>query len=182
MSERLPPDLTLAASTLQSRFEILSVPKCRSVDEAEWKRLESLVGYSAPVWIRNLLQYKIIGGIIEYRDRKNAFQRLFRLFDPAELEMHLRPNSLVRELLSFGWYPLADESDGSIWVTPERSNGAEVYLLELSAWNGREPTISNGLLFAADRLSFLLCSMAISEASYYAHLPIPRSVMWYHSS
>jgi len=133
-----------------------------------------------PSFIPQLLQqFSLVGGVLEYRDRHGPSQRLFSFVGPREMALFFEQGSVMNAVVEHGYFPIANESDGSVWVMRPEDAGGPVFLLQLPEWNGQEPTTHNGLLFASDRLSFLLASMAISEASYYATSATPTSVMWY---
>lgn len=84
----------------------------------------------------------------------------FTFWGPPEYERTLTADHPIFEefLYRHGLTPISEESEGNMWVT-SLSGGpnAEIQIFNLS---GRECT------FASSRLSLLMASMAVSEASF----------------
>jgi len=179
MNSVLPKELAEAARNLEERFQLLRVP-ARRVALGEWASLEPSVLQTVPPWLMHLLSdFALAGGVLEYRDRSRTFPRLFSLFGPDQMRLHLQEGAVTRRALDHGYVPFANESDGNVWVAPLGGPPGPVFLLELADWDGGRPNHGNGLVFAGSRLEFLLASMAVSEASYYELPHLPRYVMWY---
>jgi hypothetical protein len=171
---------TSALELLEQRFKILSTPT-RKAEASEWDRVVSKIGSLVPRWYMHILStYHLVGGVLEYRGKGEAPLRLLSFFRPDDLEVVLAADSLMRPLLDYGYFPFANESDGNAWLCArDQAPEGDVYLLELSSWDGGEPKIGNGLIFAASSLSFLLTSMGVSEASYYDQKSRPTRIIWY---
>lgn len=165
---QLPPDLERAARSLEERYQLLRVPS-RKVPASEWESLPADIRQLIPDWIPALLgKYSLADGVLEYQDGRSSFVRLFSFCRPDEYTYELEVGMERLEILpTFGFVPIAYESDGSMWVTKtvDGPSGA-IYLLDHSDWGGGEPTLRNGLVFASSRLSLLLACMGVSEVSY----------------
>jgi hypothetical protein len=181
------PDTTLvseltknALELLEQRFKILSAPAW-TTDISDWDRISPNIGSVIPAWYKHIVStYRVMGGVLEYRGGGADPVRVLSLFGPEDFAIVLAEDSLMRPLLDHGYFPFANESDGNAWLcTGERGPEGDVYLLELSSWDRGEPTPGNGLIFAASRLSYLLTSMGVSEASYYGQAEGPARVIWY---
>lgn len=175
----LSPDLVQAARTVDERFSLLKVPS-RKILESEWGDLPSKIRSFVPAWIPVLLStFRLVGGVLEYRDFKRPSTRQFSFFAPTDYASALEAGSLFGDLPRSGFIPIAYEYNGSVWVKRinEDFSGA-IYLLSLPDWNGGQPTLTNGLVFASTRLSLLLASMGVSEVSYYERPGGITSVLW----
>jgi hypothetical protein len=177
----LPDELAKAARNLEERFQMLRVP-ARNIALKEWSSLPTGIRCHIPPWIKALLsQFKLAQGVLENRDFRNSYARLFSFCKPDEYVHELKETELgcLGILPQFGFVPIAYESDGSMWVT-KISDGpsGSIYLLDHSGWDGGEPTKENGLIFASSRLSLLLATMAVSEASYQEVPGSITSVLW----
>lgn len=171
--------LERAARNLQDRFDILHVTS-RSVHQDEWDVLPQSFRASVPPWLVDLLgTYRLVGGVMEYRDVREPRIRLLKFFEPVTLANMLGDGGLLLNLSTFGFFPFADESDGSVWVATTANDTGPIYLLDLPFWDGSMPSASNGLVFAASRIEYICASMGVSEASYYSSGRTPRFVMWY---
>lgn len=148
---------------------------------AEWNQLPSQVRELIPGWLMTALSnYRIAGGVLESRGKGPDPLRLFSFFAPRDFEIILADDSVWRGLLVSGYFPFANESDGNAWVLGDPlAPESDVSLVELSAWNGAEPSKSNGLIFGASRLSLLLTNMGVSEASYYESPAGSARGMWH---
>jgi hypothetical protein len=81
--------------------------------------------------------------------------------------MLFKKDGLYRRLIEFGFFPFAFESDGSVWLaTTAHGPAGEIYLLELSSWDGGLPTQKNGLIYAHKSLAHLLSAMAVNNESF----------------
>jgi hypothetical protein len=120
---------------------------------------------------------------LEYRDKPNdGCVCGFALSGPADYDHMMKPGSVYSPLRIHGFLPVGDDpyGNGDVWVVGSPPTAASaVHRLVLSEWDGGKPTKGNGLQFAASRLSLLLSSMGISEASYYVSPFGVTSVMWY---
>jgi hypothetical protein len=177
----LPDDLLKAARNLEERFQMLRVP-ARKATEAEWNVLLPGVRRHVPLWIQSLLsRFSLLDGVLEYRDSKNPYVRQFSFCEPDEYAHELEEGKERWEVLpTFGFVPIAYESDGSMWVTRIADGPlGEIYMLEHSGWDGGEPTKKNGLVFASSRLSLLLASMGVSEVNYYESPAGITSLIWH---
>ena len=126
------------------------------------------------------MDYSLAGGILEYRDQKEPYVRLFSFFEPSDYVNAYQEGSLYRGLLEFGFVPFASEQNGDVWLVDSASGPASpIYLMELSGWNGDRPNNRNGLVFACGNLGLLLASMGVSEASYYGSADGPHSIIWH---
>jgi hypothetical protein len=174
----LSPRLSKAARNLEERFDCLKAPT-RKLSNEQWNTVPE-VRDLVPPWLRELLSsYRLLDGVLEYRDRSQPFVRFFRFFDDVQFTICLREATSAKGLWDYNYLPFAHESDGSLWVLSKGEESGPIFLLDYSAWDGREPTSCNGLIFAASRLDLLLLSMGISEVSYYDLERHPHSVIWY---
>ena len=166
----LPDSLTAAVRNLEERLALLQV-RARKVEPAEWDALPPEIATLVPSWIQQMLGgYAVAGAVLEARDPvQPGGPRLLSLFTPESYAAILADGELRELVDQYSLVPIANESDGSVWGV-RSSDGAigSVWLLEHSAWDGGMPGKTNGLRFAAHGLAHLLCSMAVSEASYYS--------------
>lgn len=176
----LPDELVNAVRSLEDRFRLLHVSS-RRIPESEWSVLPETVRLALPTWLPALLSNHILaGGVLEYRDRKEPVIRQFAFFEPSDYASSYQEGSLLRRLIGVGFLAFANEAGGNLWLTRFHDGPASpVYLLELSAWNGDEPTVQNGLVFASSSLALLLASMGVSEASFYHSPEGPTHVLWH---
>lgn len=173
-----PDILTQAARSLESRLDILAAPT-RKVKLSEWRRLDAGVRDVVPRWYRKMLaSHRLVGAVLEYRYRARSSVCLLRLCDPSDVAYYLAHGSVTAVLLSFGFFAFASESDGSVWLMPRGEQPGPVFLCEHSSWEGDRPTLTNGLIPAADHLAHVLASMGVSEASYYGDDDGPRNIIW----
>jgi hypothetical protein len=179
LKSRSPRILTRAARNLESRLDILGAPT-RKVKLSEWERLHPTARDVVPRWYQKLLaSHRLVGAVLEYRYQRLSYVCLLRLCEPADVAYSLAEGSVTAALPTFGWFPFATESDGSVWVVPAGEEPGPVFLCEHSSWDGGRPTRTNGLLPAADHVAYVLTSMGVSEASYYGDPDGPRNVLWY---
>jgi hypothetical protein len=174
--EQAEAELELAAAALETRANLLRI-ETKSISSEQWDTLAPHLQI-VPGWYRRLLtRFSLYGVGIEYRDLKAAYVRLFSFAGPEDLNSTLAEESDCMPLLAAGFIILGYESNGSLWVMerPFHASSA-IYLLDHSGWDGGVPAKDNGLIFAASRLSLLLCSMGISTLSYERGV---RSVIWY---
>jgi hypothetical protein len=179
-TDLLPVRLVRAARSLEERFQLLHVPN-RKISQSEWNSLPAPIRKLVPDWISVLLSdHSLADGVLEYRDRTEPYVRQFRFATPSEYALELGEKGTFSALPRFGLVPFAYESDGNVWVLKFKDGpNGKLYLLDASAWDGREPKHGNGLVFASSSLALLLASMGVSEVSYYNDPKGVRSVLWY---
>lgn len=179
MNDLLDDRETCAVRVLEQRLSLLAVDGRRATRD-EWEKVPHGVRELIPLWYVNLIGgYNVLGAVLECRGLYEVPIRMFSFFRPSDLAVVLEEDGLGRSLLDYGYFPLANESDGNYWVCRSGEARGAIYLLELSSWDRSEPAEGNGLLFAASRLSYLITSMGISEASYYEDPKGPSRVIWY---
>ena len=150
MSIPIPSDLESAARCLEARFRLLRVPT-RTVAPAEWDAARVKI----PSFLSQLLeQFSLLGGVLEYRDRRRPYPRLFSFASPSDLASFFDEGSLMKALVEFGYFPFAKESDGSMWVTGPNDVEGPVFLLELPEWrSGTDATERAGVRLREVELS-----------------------------
>ena len=173
-------ELVAAAAALQIRVRILRVPANRiAIDE--WAGLNPDLREFVPQWLRDMLsKYSLYGLVLEIEDSGEDYSRFFSFIGPDSYNALLEGGSLYRPLLSNGFVPVGAETNGDLWVIEKPfAQNSKVYLLERSAWGGGTPGTTQGLRFAASRLSLLLCTMAISQSSYENAPNGVASLLWW---
>ena len=177
----LPDELAKAARTLEERFQMLRVPARKTTPE-EWNAVPTAIRRHIPPWIEALLsQFALAEGVLEYRDHKHSYPRQFSLYKPDEYAHELKEPEFgcLGILPQHGYVPIAYEQDGNMWVVQVVGGPTgKIYFLNSSDWNGDEPTLRNGLVFASSRLSLLFASMGVSEVSYYESPDGITSLIW----
>src|SRR5690348_10863816 len=104
--------LARAARNVEERFEVLGVG-AKQISLERWVASPTTV----PEWIPVLLaSYRLSGGVLEYRDRSEPFVRLFQFLEPEHYAMEFQEGSRTKPLLSWGYFPIGYESDGSLWI------------------------------------------------------------------
>lgn len=177
--EQAEAELDLAAASLETRAKLLRV-QTKNISAGEWDALAPHL-QMVPAWYRRLLtRFSLYGVGLEYRDWKQPYVRLFSFAGPEDLNSTLAEDSDCIPLVHAGFLALGYESDGSLWVIEQSFHpSSPVYLLDHSDWGGGIPAKGNGLVFAASRLSLLLCSMGISTLSYQDTAHGVTSVIWH---
>ena len=175
-------ELEIAAASLEARAKLLRVHSKRITLE-EWRALPPHLQDFVPHWYRELLsRLSLYGVALECHEKPDRFVCGFTLIGPADYRAVMKRNSVYSPLQTHGFVPIGDDpyGDGNLWVVEMPATTASiVYQLVLSEWDGSKPTRENGLKFASSRLSLLLCSMGISEASYHVSPSGVTSVMWH---
>jgi len=181
-AEEAEAELEIAAGSLEARARLLRVPT-KQIASEEWRGLARHLQEFVPHWYRSILaRFCLYGVALEYRDKPNPFVCGFSFNGPGDYNTIMAEGSAHASLRTHGFVPLGDDpdGDGNLWVVECPATAASaVHQLVLSEWAGGKPAKGNGLRFAASRLSLLLCSMGISEASYYASPSGVTSVIWY---
>src|ERR1051325_5955314 len=168
----LPPELTMAAGSLEQRLQILSVPT-RKVPFAEWSLVPEKVQSLIPNWIPTLLAgFSLHGAALECKHNNDDanWERLFGFSEPDQYKDFLLSGDYVweTEILAQGFVPISHEQNGDLWVISIKDGpSAPIYLFDLS---GMER------IFASSRIALLMCSMAVSKFSWSDN---PGPVMWH---
>jgi hypothetical protein len=172
-------ELEVAARALETRARLLRV-QTRRVSTEDWLRLTPHLEKFVPAWYRALLsRFSLYGLALEYRDLRENYVRVFSFAGPADYNATLEAGSYYSDLSKMGLVPIGYESNGNLWVVESPFSAAsKVYMFDHSAWDGGVPGKDNGFVFAASRLSLLLCSMGFSEISYYESLTGVTSLIW----
>jgi hypothetical protein len=140
------------------------------IPSAEWEALPDDIRNLIPPWIPALLSnYSLVGAGLEFDnyEKHRTWQNLFSFFDPPSFVMIVKKNSYYRPLIEFGFFPFANESDGSVWLaTIANGPSGKIYVLEHSDWDGSLPTKENGLVYAHKSLAHLLSAMAVDNQSF----------------
>jgi hypothetical protein len=165
----LSDELVQAAAALEKRLQILCAPSFK-IPSAGWETLPADIRSLIPPWIPALLSnYNLVGAGLqfEHHDRHSTWPILFSFFDPQSFAMILKQGGYYRSLIEFGFFPFANESDGSAWLaTMANGPSGKIYLLEHSGWDGGLPTKENGLIYAHKSLAHLLSAMAVNNESF----------------
>lgn len=167
--EAIAVELEMAAASLRNRAEILSVPT-RKIPLTEWDSLPLELRHQVPLWLRDLLSRHALHGLsLEYRDPVNRYTRVFTFLSPDDFGRLFTGESMYKALLDTEYVAVGYEQNYNLWLARKAPNpDSPVFLFEHSDWDGAgTPTTQSGLRFAAARLSFLICSMGVSEVSYY---------------
>jgi hypothetical protein len=175
-------ELEIAASSLEARARMLRV-QTKQIASEEWGKLAPHLQDFVPHWYRGILsRFSLYGVALEYRDKPNPFVCGFSFIGPEDYNAMMEQGSLYSPLRIHEFVPIGDDpyGDGNLWLVESPATAASVvHKLVLSEWGGGRPTKGNGFRFAASRLSLLLCSMGISESSYYVSPSGVTSVIWY---
>jgi hypothetical protein len=182
MNEKLEgqAELDLAASHLSGRAKMLGIPSA-AVRVASWHDLGPSVMAHVPPWLPQLLAQHLLEGLVLEYQGPDRLLNFFKFYTPDDFVRAYHDEGVLSVLPQFGFFPFAEEADGNVWLLSSLDDpSSEVFLLDLSAWNGSDaPSKRNGLIFASSRLAYLLATMGISEASYYRDENGPHSLMWY---
>ena len=164
----LPDDLAKAARSLEDRLQILGLDACK-LPQAEWDALPQRTHAVIPAWVPALLSnYAIAGVWLEFKSfEKGSCARMFGFEGPASFAQVLVPGSEAWAMVEFGFFPFGcEEGSGSLWLaTAADGPSGNIYLLDLSSWNGEKPTPDNGLYYAHRNLACFLSAMAVSNAN-----------------
>jgi hypothetical protein len=176
-SSSLPSELVEAAQALERRFQILRVPSYK-VPPEEWEPLFPHIPSLIPAWIPALLSnYALVGGGLEYPHhsiRKYTWPVQFGFFAPRNFMTDLVDGDEYPELLRFGYFPFANDNE-NLWLSSLADGpSGKIYWLEHSGWDGDQPDVRNGLVYAHRNLAALLSCMAVTDAS----IPWPVGSMW----
>jgi hypothetical protein len=179
-SEEAEVELEHSAASLEARARLLRITT-RKISSEQWATLTPHLQEIVPDWYRRLLsRFSLYGIGLEYRDQKQPYVRLFSFAGPDDFNSTLDEGSDCMPLVDAGFLPFGYESDGSLWLIQHPYHASSiVYLLEHSGWDGGTATKANGLVFAASRLSLLLCSMGVSTISYQDSPHGVTSVIWH---
>ena len=181
----LPPaeassELICSCQLLKGRLSILSAPGA-IVNLPEWETLKPPFQSLIPSWIKCLLnEFPFKGVVLEGFDARFVKLRSFRLLGPEDYEALSNSCKVSKNLIAQGLLPFAGDVAGNLWaLSGDFSASSEVYHVTTATWNSAmPPSISNGVILASKRLSLLLASMSISEATYYADDGAPHSLLW----
>jgi hypothetical protein len=165
----LPAELVQAAAALEKRFQILNAPSFK-IPFAKWEALPDDIRNLIPPWIPALLSsYSLVGAGLAFDnyEKHRTWPVLFSFFDPQSFAMILKKTVCDRRLIEFGFFPFANESDGSVWLaTIADGPSGKIYLLEHSGWDGTLPIKENGLVYAHKSLAHLLSAMAVDNQTF----------------
>jgi hypothetical protein len=175
-------ELETAAASLEARARLLRV-QTKRIESEEWRTVASHLQDFVPHWYCQLLQqFSLYGVALECRNKPESYICGFTLIGPTDYNAMMKHGSVYDSLRTHEFVPVGDDpfGDGNLWVVGSPATAASpVHQLVLSEWDGGKPTKENGLRFAASRLSLLLCSMGVSEASYHVSPTGVTSVIWY---
>lgn len=170
-------ELRVAAANLCQRALLLDA-RTSTVPPAAWQ--EFAPELVPKWWISLLAEFPLAGLVLEYRGHPQASVETFGFMAASEYQAIFGDSDFHLRLTSHGWFPIGAGSNGDLWLTRAVDGTAsEVFLLDHSGWDGGEPTRRNGLRFASSRLSYLMLTMGISEASYYSRTEGPTRILWY---
>lgn len=173
-------ELESAAVTLETRARLLRV-STRRIPPEDWQTLSPNLQTLVPQWYRGLLsRYSLYGLALEYRDLREKHVRVFSFAGPEDYNATLGEGSYCSELPKVGVVPIGYESNGDLWVVESPFSAAsKIYMFDHSGWGGGAPGKGHGFVFAASRFSLLLCSMGLSEVSYYDSSTGVTSLIWH---
>ena len=173
-------ELETAAKALEARAKLLRVPT-RQISTEGWQTLAPQLQELVPQWYRDLLsRYSLYGLVLEYRDLREKYVRVFSFAGPADYNSTLGEGTYCSELPKAGVVPIGFESNGNLWVVESPFSAAsKTYMFDHSGWDGSIPGKGHGFVFAASRFSLLLCSMGFSEVSYYDSPTGITSLIWH---
>jgi hypothetical protein len=162
----LPEELAVACRALEDRLRIAKIPSYK-IKPGEWEDLPADIYALVPVWLMRLLEsYAVAGAFLEYRDRIQKWQRVFSFLVPGDFKIVMETGSMFRQLIPFGFVPIASEANGDMWLARLAGGPAgEIFLFMYSDWDGVSvPSEDDCLVIAATRLAVLLAFMAISKS------------------
>jgi hypothetical protein len=173
----LPPELTKAAESLETRLQLLHVPT-RTVPIAEWNSIPEAILHLIPDWIPTLLaRFSLLGCVLECQHNEDhcAWPRYFCFWGPEAYARNLWGEHcycFTDEFIAEGAVMISDESDGDVWLTSIKGGpSSPIYLFSVT---GHEK------IFASSGISLLMASMAVSPESFtsFGNSECPQSVMW----
>src|ERR1051325_3684745 len=166
MPAPLPPDLKKAARLLESRLRLLGAPTTTEPME-KWQALFEGARAKVPPWLPTLLSRYSLGGV------QLEFPHPLVYDEPPTFLSFLLPDAYedasflceLSELPDLGCHGFAHESNRDFWVTSIVAGPAgDVFLLDVSGWDGSLPTVKSGLKHAYTSLAPLLSIAAIGKA------------------
>jgi len=102
------------------------------------------------------MEYVIGGAYFSYPLDDRFYIGNCTILRPATLLAWVEADWPLRDLFEFGYSCFGDGGNGNLWMMEKDSSvDPEVFFLELTAWNGTEPSGNNGLFSPGISLSGL---------------------------
>ena len=158
-----PPDLTQAARSTESQLQQHGVPH-QKLRLEDWEQLSERPSVGVPPWLPPFLAtFALCGTGLLLRDSpSDEWGVYFEFLTPERFQGEAV--GWIADLPAFGFHAFALGADGDLWIaTSERGPSGDIYLLESSGWDGRQPTLENGLARHCQGLAQLLSQLSLIE-------------------
>ncbi len=113
----LPEPLAVAARRAQARLQEMGV-RSRRVQHAEWATLPPEVQRLIPAWIPELMEQHALLGLVMEMPHK-TWRRFYPFWSPGDFRDVLLSGDPImeEEIITEGFVPISNESDGDQWIT-----------------------------------------------------------------